>query len=175
MSNLVLNMAVDTSGQLYDTIYVGLISIRSDSIKKFEKEFKKKFPKFYRYKEKGTKRSPSELKNIISFMNEKRYIRMFTICLNKKEWGDFIQQYDEVSYLPEKAYALLYCYLFSKVCFKYLHYNVVICEENYINTDKIIEYSNYLNKYLKRNILISKGKAKSTFFNTFSRFYCIVP
>ena len=109
-------MAIDTSGQPYDTIYVGLITIKTDQLNKFEKEFRGKFPKFYRYKEKGTKRSASELKGIISFMNEKSFIKMYTISLNNKEWVDLKSDYRGVSYFIEKAYSLVYSLLKRFLC-----------------------------------------------------------
>lgn len=163
MSNLVLNMAIDTSGQPYDTIYVGLITIKTDQLNKFEKEFRGKFPKFYRYKEKGAKRSASELKSIISFMNEKSFIKMYTISLNNKEWVDLKSDYKGVSYFIEKAYSLIYSYLFTRVCWKYKPYNAIICEESYLDINRVIEYCNFLNKSLNRNIVLSKGNASINF------------
>jgi len=163
MSNLALNLAIDVSGQPYNTIYVGLITIKTDFIKKFEREFKNTFPKFYRYKEKSTRRSNSELKSIISFLSEKHCIRMFTICLNKKEWIGFKKDYNKISYLKEKTYALLYGYLFTRVCWRFKPYNAVLCEESYLDINKVVEYCNFLNNYLKRNVLLTKGNAKSNF------------
>ena len=163
MSKLVLNLAIDVSGQPYTKIYVGLISIKADYIRKFEKEFKNKLPKFYRYKEKGTKRSSSELKNIISFMNDKNYIKMYTISLDRSDWQDFKTKYGKISYLIEKVYSLLYSYLFTKVCFKFTPYNAIVCEESYLNINRLINYCDRLNKYFKRNVILSKGNAQTTF------------
>lgn len=163
MSNLSLNFAIDTSGQPCDSIYVGLISIKTECINKFEKEFKKEFPKFYRHKEKGAKRTPPELKNIIQFMNKKDYIKMFTISFNQKYWQDYIKRYKDTSFLKEKIYSFLYSYLFTRTCFKHKTYNAVICEETYLDINKVIDYCNFLNKYNQINIILSKGIAKSTF------------
>jgi len=56
MSKLILNLAIDVSGQPMDDVYVGLVSIKTDNINKIRKEFSRQFPAIYRSNKNGKRR-----------------------------------------------------------------------------------------------------------------------
>ena len=63
MSNLVLNLVIDVSGQPSGDVYVGLVSIKTDEINKIMKLFKNAFPDIYRGRKKGARLDSNKLKN----------------------------------------------------------------------------------------------------------------
>jgi hypothetical protein len=161
-TKLSLIMGIDVSGQPYNSIYVGLTSINMEKLHKIEKDFKKKFPRIFRKKQKGSKLNKSELRNVISFLDD-NMIYMKSTIIKTADWHNFFQEYRNKAHLTEKVYSLLYFQLISKNCFKYTShpYSVTVCKENNININKVLLYVNYLLKSNGYNVILSIGYANS--------------
>lgn len=162
MSKLILNIGIDTSGQPYENIYVGLVSIKSKNLRKFGKEFKKRFPIEYRGKHKGSKLSYSKIKNIIEFL-DKFSIKMYSTHLPSSEWPRVLKEFSNKKNIKEKIYALLYFQLISKCCFKKqsIPYNVSVCVESNVKIDRVLKYLDHLLKSNKYNVVLNTGYASS--------------
>ena len=162
MSKLILNLAIDVSGNPKNEVYVGLVSIKTDKINKITSLFKKEFPRVYSGKHKGAKLKPSDLKKIIEFL-DKNNVHMYSNCISKSDWGYFKKNYPNKSNFFERIYALAYFGLIHSFLFKNRTQNLVVCKENYLNIDATLRYFQYLaesNNYL---IISSVGYAGSTF------------
>lgn len=127
---------------------------------KLEKNFRKKYPEFYRSKQKGAKRQPNELITILKFLSKNR-VHMKTISFKSKDWFEFRQQYQNKSFLKEKVYALLYFMLLKEVASPYKTYSVIVCNENYLNISKVLHYCNKLAKANKFNFSFSTAYGNS--------------
>lgn len=160
MTKLILNLAIDTSGTPQSDIYVGLVSIKTDYINKIRKEFKKKFPKVYYGKHKGSKLKIIEIKNIIKFFNE-NYIYMYSNHISKSDW--FNNSYPNKTNFFERVYALAYFGIIHNFVFKYHPQNLVVCKESCIDICKTLDYFQYLAKSNNYTIISSIGYAKNTF------------
>ncbi len=163
MSELLLHMGIDVSGNPGGKIYVGLISIHSNNVNYLRKQFKKNFPKLISSTQKGTKRKHNELLKLIYFLDGKT--KMYATKMESNRWFEFHREYKNSSYLNEKVYALLYFQLISHVCHKNTKnpYNIVVCVETTINTDRCINYLKKLLKANKYNVLLTQGRANYSF------------
>ncbi len=162
MSKLVLNLAVDVSGQPTEDIYVGLISIKTDQIRKITKLFKREFPEIYGSKHrKGTKLSDKELLKIIEFF-DRNYIFMYNNHFSQKEWFEWKKKYNNPSYFYEKIYALLYFGIIHKAVHKQHPQNLIIDKENYLDIDKTLGYLDYLAKSNGYTLILSIGYSSSS-------------
>lgn len=169
MSDLILTMGLDVSGQPCEKIYVGLVSVKMNSLRQCDKNFRKKFPKELRSKQKGAKRKHSELKSIISFLN-KNYIFMHSTYFPSSEWFNFEKDFPNKAYIYERIYSLLYFQLISRVCHKYTKnpYTITICIESHININKALKYVGYLLKANGYNIILNTGYANSNILIKFA-------
>lgn len=162
MSKLVLNLGIDVSGQPTEDVYVGLVSIKTDQINKIEKLFKNKFPKLYRGKQKGTKLKEEELKKIIQFLDE-NFVFMYCNYISNSDWFILKNQYKNKANFYERIYALLYFGIIHSFVFKHYPQNLVVCKEEYINTNATLKYLQYLAKSNDYTIIASIGYANSNF------------
>jgi len=161
MSKLVLNLAIDVSGQPSGDVYVGLVSIKTDDINKIMKLFKNAFPDIYRGRKKGARLDGNELKKVIKFLNDNK-VFMFCNYISSKEWFDLKNKYKNKANLFERVYALLYFGLIHQVVFKYQPQNLVVDKENYLDINKTLNYFQYLAKSNDYTIITSVGYSSST-------------
>ena len=161
MSELILTIGIDTSGQPYEDIYVGLSSIKSDYIKSCEKKFKKQFSQELRSKQKGSKKSISELISILTFLSNNT-IYMRATYFPSSEWKDYNNIYKNKANIKERVYSLLYFQVIDGICFKHTKnpYTISVCAETNINIKKVLDYLNYLLKANGYNTLLNIGYSK---------------
>ncbi|MBU0471607.1 MAG: hypothetical protein KKF65_03215 [Nanoarchaeota archaeon] len=162
MSRLYLEIAIDTSGQPCETIFIGLASVKTQEIGHLEKKFKREFSVFYKSSQKGTKRTPEELLKIVTFLN-KNGLKMHTIRFKSNKWFEFIKEYKDISFLSERIYSVLYFALLKQVTFTNSRYRLTVCNENYLDIQKVIDFCTYLSETKNRRIEFTVGFAKNVF------------
>tara|TARA_Y100000034_G_C6897737_1_gene414320 strand:+ start:2427 stop:3041 length:615 start_codon:yes stop_codon:yes gene_type:complete len=166
---LPVNIIIDISGQPYATLYLGLISIPSHSIDKITKKFKKKYPLFFRSKQKGSKRKPDELKSIIRFLNENN-VRMVSLRFKTEEWMNFLNHYKNKSNLIERVIGMLYVLVLEIVCRQHKSHQIILDIESYMDIKKAIMISNRIAKANKFKFNFSIAMSKTNDLIKFSDF-----
>jgi len=132
-----LNFAIDVSGQPYSRVIVGLIAYDKNHINRVRKDFNKQFPRFLSKKRKGSTLKSHELTGIIKFMNSKS-ILMRTINFTTSDWERHREQLKGRTYFAEKMYALLYFRILKTLTLPGHHYSVTLCNEQYLNIDRLL-------------------------------------
>lgn len=196
---------LDVSGNITkEDFFIGVIVFNERFRKKFLEEFHEKFPNLKRFKKKGTNLTEQKLKEVISFMNDKRINMTCLLFPNQK-----LQQTEMlisskiqtltgkppvISFFRERILGVLYYYaLKSKTYPKYI-YEGNVCMETQIKIDKVLSklssisqrdsYQFYLSPNWRRlqhllkfaDFVASAGKRLDReFLNSLSYFEFIAP
>ncbi len=130
---------IDVSGQPYNEINVGLSSIQMHKMTYFIKELKNKYPKFIRNKQKGSKIRWNTIRSWLNYFNGQG-LRMVCVKLKTKNWNELREFLKEKQYAKEMVYASLYFIALKKYSKKSNSYQVVVCNENYLDIEKVKTY-----------------------------------
>jgi len=150
---------LDVSGNIKnEDFYIGTILFNELYRKKFLEEFYKKFTELKKYDAKGTTLKPSRLKEVITFLNEKK-IYMTCVCFTKQKINDneiliknkiktLTGKDRPLSFFIEKIAGVLYYYALRCQAKKNYCYDGAVCMESQI---KIATVLNELHKISKRD------------------------
>ena len=142
-----LNFYIDVSGQPKSEIFVGVSSINVNKMGTFLKELKKRHPEFLRNKQKGSKLKSNKIRSWISYFNGNK-VHMSSVVFKSKHWNLIKDFLDNKKYSKEMIYAVLYFYGLKEFSQKEKAYQVTVCEESYLDIQKV---KNYLRKLAKAN------------------------
>ena len=145
---------IDVSGQPYGEINVGLASIQVHELTPFLKILKRKYPKFFRHKQKGSTLRFNHIQGLVDFFNGQK-IRMRCIRLKTPSWNPLREFLNNKQYSKEMVYAALYFVALKKYSIKGHIYPVVVCNENYLDIQKVKQYLKKLSKANGINYQIS--------------------
>ncbi len=138
---------IDVSGQPYGDIYVGLSSIQIHKLTPFLKLLKRKYPKFFRNRQKASVLKFNHIQGLLNFFNGQG-VYMRSIRLKRRSWNELRKFLKNKKYIKEMVYASLYFEALKKFSFKNHTYPVVVCNETYLDIQKV---KKYLKKLAKAN------------------------
>lgn len=134
-----LNFYIDVSGQPTQEINIGIISINSSKMSLFLKEFKKIHPEFLREKQKSTRFKENKIKSLVNYFNGQK-IHMYRVNFKSSYWAKLKPIRDRRKYWKERVYAALYFYGLKNLSKKSGTYQVIVCQENYLDIEKVKHY-----------------------------------
>ncbi|MBI4177151.1 MAG: hypothetical protein HY516_02190 [Candidatus Aenigmarchaeota archaeon] len=165
MGQVPIKIAIDISGVPYDKIFIGSISSPTYSITKIEKEFSEHLKEFERSKWKGVKLDATDLERIIRFFDERK-IRMRSISISQQDWVNYKRNYGEEAFFKERLIAIYYFTLLRQMTFpeskQELKYDIVFCEESWMNINKALDSCRRISNSFNRNFDFSVSNAKHT-------------
>lgn len=130
---------IDVSGQPYNEINVGLSSIQTHKMTSFIKGLKNKYPEFIRNKQKGSKIRWNIIRSWLNYFNGQS-LRMVCVKLKTKNWNELREFLKEKQYAKEMVYAGLYFIALKKYSKKDNSYQLIVCNENYLDIEKVKTY-----------------------------------
>jgi len=131
------SFALDISGMLpnQDSV-LGLVAFPVTKKEYVFKRFKNKFSGILRKKGKSLKRK--DLYKMLSFLDE-NHVKMVGVKCTKHNWNRrFSNLPKNASYRREKLYGILYFIALSSASKKNLLYDVVLCKDSFMRTEKAI-------------------------------------
>ncbi len=153
-----LNFYIDVSGQPTQTILVGLSSINVHKMSGFLKNLKRYHPKFFRSKQKGSRLKPNKIKSLISYFNGQN-IHMICVIMKSSHWKTLKMFLKNKQYWKEMIYSVLYFYALKELSKKDKSYQVTVCQESYLDIEKVKNYVRKLGKAHNYNYQISSSYA----------------
>lgn len=158
MQNYCFDIYLDVSGSPTQKQYFALIAVNSNFSHNFEKGFDKRFPQLLKSKIKGTKLPPNKLSSILDFFDSNR--AYFTSCpIRLEEWQQYAECYSNKAYWKERIYGITYYRLLQRTTKPKvsIRYNVILCEDNQLDTKKARNYLNRLLDSSGRTVKVSSG------------------
>ncbi len=131
------SIAIDISGMLpYQDSILGLVAFPVNNKNKIIKRFKSKFSRFLLKKGKSLKRE--HLYSMLSFLDENE-VRMVGIKCTQFNWNNRYKNLPlNASYKREKLYGILYFIALETISKRNKIYDVVVCKDSFMRTEKTI-------------------------------------
>lgn len=140
------SFAIDISGMLpnQDSI-VGLAAFPLVEKERILKNFRRRYSKILN--KKGVKLKREELYRILSFLEENN-VKMIAIKCTRNKWNiRYSNLPKSASYKRERLFGILYFLALKKLSEKARIYDVVICKDSFMRTEKAILACKKLAKY----------------------------
>lgn len=153
-----LNFYIDVSGQPKGEIFVGISSININYMSKFLSNLKKKHPEFIRNKQKGCNLKPNKIKSFVTYFNGNN-LHMCCVVFKRSSWNLVKTFLKNKKYSKEMVYATLYFLGLKEFSKKRKSYQVVVCQENYLDIEKVKSYIKKLGKANNYDYQVSSSYA----------------
>lgn len=161
-----LKIGIDVSGRPFNNVFVGLSSVCVSHANDIEKEFKKKFDSDYKFKKKASELNKDDLIEVIKFLDENK-VHMGSLKINQHNWENWKRIYQEKQWFKEKIFGIHYTHLlkqFTSPRYIYKHkYDVVCCQESYLNINKVLDVCRRIAGVIDRDFDLSFSNAKHNF------------